>query len=77
MPHISDADAMKLGKKYLSEEEFVEFSTRLELMRHFEECVATNSSSPHCRFADPIENLEWCDLALHIEATGFEHLSKS
>jgi hypothetical protein len=74
MPYISDSDAMKLGKEYLSAEEYAEFSRRLEQMRHFDECLSTSSPSPRCRFTDPIRNLEWCGIAFHIEATGFEDL---
>ena len=46
----------------------------MELMRHFESCVATSTPSPHCGHADLAENLKWCQLGLKIERAGFEDL---
>jgi len=39
MGFITDADALKFGKQYLSDEEYAEFSDRMRLMRHFDESI--------------------------------------
>lgn len=74
MGFISDTDALKFGKQYLSDEEYAKFPERMMRMRHFDNCLATNTPSHLCRDADPAKNLEWCRLGLRIETLGFEYL---
>lgn len=73
MGFISDAESLKLGKQVLSPDEFEEFSTALERFRHFDDCLATNTPSPHCENTDPVKNLEGCRIGLKIENVSFEY----
>jgi hypothetical protein len=71
---ISDTETLKLAKHYLPNDEYAVFSHHLERMRHFEDCLTTNTPSPYCKYADPVENLNWCRLGLRISSTSFEHV---
>jgi hypothetical protein len=72
MGFITDTYATKIAKRILSEEEFADFEHCRDRMRHFEDCLASNTSSPLCKFTDSAENLDWCRLGLMIESASFE-----
>ena len=73
MGFISDIDSLRLAKRHLPAEDYARFVEVTTLMRHFDECVATNTPSPLCAYDDLDENLKWCRHAVHCWAVEFEH----
>ena len=72
MPFISDTEAKEIAKRIFSPEDYEDFVETMELMRHFEECVAEGKPSDRCKFKSLEENLSWCRLGLKIKGDTFE-----